>query len=169
MQNTLYSEAMLDISEAVISGAVLTGVDYSLNLNKGSSAITNGAILAGSDLLIQMLASGDREGVIRYFVYKQHEPLSVSVLYAAVQEAMRLFGARGIYSAEWKAILGNIFLASGASALGIELNKAFGLAPNVVSAFDAVAIAAGSVAGVSKSSVPAGKNVGGSSIRSVMM
>lgn len=137
---------MVDYSEAVISGAVLTGVDYSLNLNKGSTAITNGAILAGTDALVQMLASGDRNGVLRYFVYKQHEPLSVAVIYALLQEAMRMFGKSGIYSAEWKAVLGNIFLASGSVALGIELNKALGMSPGAVSILTAASAASAGVA-----------------------
>lgn len=124
---------MVDYSESILSGAVLAGVDYSLNLTKGTKAITNGAILVGSDALIQMASAGDKKGLLRYFAYKQHEPLSVAVLYAIIQELLRYFGGRGVYDAEWRALLGNLFLASGSVALGIELNKALGMAPGSIS------------------------------------
>jgi len=147
----------LDISEALISGATLTGVEMALRKSSTlSGTAMNGAVLAASDLLAQQLMGGKR-GPVRDFLYGQHQNFTTAGVYALLQEVKRMFGRGAISGSEWRVIFGNLFLALGSAELGRQINAGLGMAPGSVSIVDVASVASGS--GVPRVSYDNGSNI----------
>lgn len=149
----------LDISEALISGATLTGVELALSRSSTlSGTATNGVILATSDLISQALMGGPR-GPVRDFLYGQHQNFTTAGLYALFKEVMRMFGRGAIGGSEWRAIFGNLFLALGSAELGRQINAGLGMAPGSLSIVE-VASSVGGGSKVPQVSYDNGSNLG---------
>jgi hypothetical protein len=131
----------VNYSQSLVSGAILGVTDSYLLNAPAKGAIINGGILAGSDAIAQMLSKGNNPGVIRDFLYRQHEPLSAAVIYTLVQEFLDLIMSRRVkpFSSTWKTMLANLLAAIGSVALGRESLKLLGMTPGSVSAAEVVA------------------------------
>ena len=144
----------IDISEAVISGATLTGVQlalYSEATYKG--AAMNGVILGVSEAISQSLTSKASRGPVSMLLYGQHRNLTTAGLYAIVKEVTRMFSGGTIREAEWRAFLGNVFLALGSAELGRQINSGLGMAPGSVAVSNVAQAAIASSGGGGGSSV----------------
>lgn len=127
----------LDISKAAISGVSLTALEYVLEVPKARSvtkAAMNGGLLTLSDLLVQSLAGGNMDE-LRTFLYKEHEPLTIAMIYTLIQELKDIFIDSGYeqYQALIPKIIANLFLSAGAISVGSSVNRMLGLDENFIS------------------------------------
>lgn len=121
----------LDISKAAFSGASLTTLEYVLEAPKNRSimkASVNGSMLTLADLLVQSLAGGSMDE-LRTFLYKEHEDLTIAVIYTLIQELKDIFYDSGYeqYQAIFPKIVANLFFASGSIAVGSSINRMLGM------------------------------------------
>ena len=131
----------LDISKAAISGVSLTALEYVLEVPKARSvtkAAMNGGLLTLSDLLVQSLAGGNMDE-LRTFLYKEHEPLTIAMIYTLIQELKDIFIDSGYeqYQALIPKIIANLFLSAGAISVGSSVNRMLGLDEAFISAMKA--------------------------------
>lgn len=134
----------LDLSEAIFSGATLTGVELVLKPRASlSGTAVNGAMLSASDLIAQALMGGSK-GPVRDFLYGQHQNFTTAGLYALMKEVARMFGDRRFGGSEWRVIFGNLFLALGSAELGRQINSGLGMAPGSISIVNVASDVAGS-------------------------
>lgn len=146
----------VDLSEAIFSGATLAGVQMVLRPGAPTSrALTDGAVMTGSEIAGQLLSSGPT-GPLGIFMYQQHRNLTTATFYALIQEVLRMFGKESFSISRWRAIFGNIFLALGSVSVGSNINSALGMAPGSISIADVAQIA-----GSPGSSIPNSYDNGG--------
>ena len=133
-----------DISEAAFGGAVLFGFEKILAEKTTSQAAMSGALLAGSDLVVQGLGqSRGLSSLQRKFLWKQQRPMASALLYTLTNELLYALEKNPnprMYEGEmWKSVIGNLFLASGSQSIGTEISKGLGFSPGAITIANALA------------------------------